>query len=77
MDATGYLSHNSRTSHWEVAVEQLLPLNEGGLVGFEPHIEQLAEEMNVAYAVHEFTADVIEEVLRFFETAYDGSPHSP
>ena len=73
----GYLRQDPRHSNWRLAIDHLKDaLKPDSLIADQSPI---AEELNVAYALHEITADFMDETLIFFDKAaelYKGRTHA-
>jgi len=63
VDEKGFLKKDGRKTLWKEAAEEAKVLPEG--FGLERHV---TEELNVAYAYHEFTSLKNTEIFQWFES---------
>ena len=63
MDEKGFLKKDGRSTPWKKAAEEAKVLPEG--FNLERHVN---EELNVAYAYHEFTSLKNTEIFEWFES---------
>lgn len=66
---SGYLRADPRHSNWRAALEQLRPQLLPDTL--QADRSPIAEELNVAYSMHEITAEKMDETLAFFDKAHD------
>lgn len=66
LDASGYLREDPRASDWR---DVLAPMAKTD--GLQPDKSPLSEVLNVAYALHELSADGFEEDVAWLETAHE------
>ncbi|PNT66220.1 uncharacterized protein LOC100824302 [Brachypodium distachyon] len=66
LDEKGFLKNDGRSTPWKEAAEEAEALPKQ--FGFDRHV---TEELNLAYAYHEFTSQKDEEIFEWFESHMD------
>lgn len=67
LDGEGYLRQDPRVTTWRELLGDLRPSLLGDSLVAD--VSAISEEMNVAYAMHEITADFMTETINFFESS--------
>merc|ERR1719362_82731 len=62
LDEAGFLREDPRTSNWRYTLRPLVPVTEDSL---EADRSPIAEALNMAWGLHEMTAEGCEEALSF------------
>ena len=76
MNDGDYLIEDPRKSDWRTVIQEVIGSDKLNEIfdTLEPDQSAISEEMNVAYAMHELTAQCKPEIMKFIDTVEKHKP---